>query len=116
MVEENVCQCYGRGKCINLCSGRDNDKFGESTVRETTIGEKTVIHPASSFHIEGSLFFLFSDPYTTYQIWIEGIVDSNRTPGSERILANTDVDQPSAPFLANISCYDTGKIYVEWNR
>jgi hypothetical protein len=57
-----------------------------------------------------------TDPYTTYQIWLEGIVDGVKTPESERILANTDVDQPSAPTLTNVTCYDTGMIYVEWTR
>ena len=41
MVREHVCQCYGAGKCITLCSGPDNDEFGEMTVGEKTIGKKT---------------------------------------------------------------------------
>ncbi len=56
------------------------------------------------------------EPYTTYKIWIEGIVDGRKTPSSEPILANTDVDQPSPPGLLNATCFDTGQIYVEWKR
>ena len=41
LVGEHVCQCYGRGKCITLCSGRGINKFGETTVGEKAIGKKT---------------------------------------------------------------------------
>ena len=41
LVGEHVCQCYGRGKCITLCSGRGINKFGQKTVGEKTIGKKT---------------------------------------------------------------------------
>ena len=41
LVGECVCLYIGRGTCKYLCTGRDNDEFGESTVGETTIGEKT---------------------------------------------------------------------------
>ena len=68
-----------------------------------------------NFVIDHQVTFV-TDPYTTYKIWLEGIVDGVKTPESERILANTDVDQPSAPTLTNVTCYDTGMIYVEWTR
>lgn len=56
------------------------------------------------------------DPFTTYKIWIVAIVDGHESDPSESILANTDVDQPSSPFLVNASCVDTGKIYVQWRK
>ena len=41
MVGEHVCQCYGRGKCINLYSGWDNDEFGGNDGRGNDDREKT---------------------------------------------------------------------------
>jgi hypothetical protein len=59
---------------------------------------------------------ILSDPFTTYQIWIEGIFVKSRSLASKPILANTDVNQPSPPDLLNATCFDTGSIYVEWKR
>jgi hypothetical protein len=40
------------------------------------------------------------DPYSTYKIWIEGILgDGTRTEASEPFLANTDVDQVSILWI-----------------
>lgn len=52
-----------------------------------------------------------------YEIWLEGILSGDRrTAPSEHIKANTDVDQPGAPKILNVTCYDTGAIYIEWAR
>ena len=52
-----------------------------------------------------------------YNISLEGIVEGDiPTPRSNKILAHTDVDQPGPPFITNITCMDTGSLYVEWMR
>ena len=52
-----------------------------------------------------------------YNISLEGIVEGDiPTPRSNKILAHTDVDQPGPPLITNLTCKDTGSIYVEWLR
>ena len=33
-----------------------------------------------------------------------------------QILQTTDTAEPSAPFITNVTCYETQKIYVEWKK
>jgi hypothetical protein len=47
---------------------------------------------------------------------VEAVVDGNAALKSRPIWANTEVDRPSKPIVSNVSCVDTGKIYVEWFR
>lgn len=52
-----------------------------------------------------------------YNISIEGIVEGDTaTPRSNEILAHTDVDKPGPPIITNLTCIDTGSLYVEWIR
>ena len=52
-----------------------------------------------------------------YNISLEGIVEGDiPTPRSNKILAHTDVDQPGPPLITNLTCMDTGSLYVEWLR
>ena len=56
------------------------------------------------------------EPFTLYEVWVRAIVDGKETANSRHLFAKTDVDQPSAPFVTNASCFDTGKLAVQWRR
>ena len=52
-----------------------------------------------------------------YEIWLEGVLSGDRrTPPSDHIKAHTDVDEPGPPIITNLTCYETGALYVTWNR
>ena len=53
-----------------------------------------------------------------YEIWVEVILEdkSVRSNPSSTIRAHTDVDQPGPPTIKNLTCYDTGSLYVEWSK
>ena len=70
---------------------------------------KTIKGDATEFQLQGL------DPYTVYEIWVRSVgLDSKESEDSAHIRANTDVAQPSAPFIANLTCYNTGTVYLEW--
>ena len=58
-------------------------------------------------------------PYTQYNVWVVPIssagIEAIPEP-SETILETTDTAEPSAPFITNVTCYETQKIYIEWKR
>ena len=56
------------------------------------------------------------EPYTQYEIWVETIVNSTASPASDHIHERTDIKEPSAPTINNVTCYDTGQVYVAWSR
>ena len=60
--------------------------------------------------------FHCAEPYTEYQVWVRALVNGRESPNSEVILARTDVDEPSAPTITNLTCYGTGVLFVEWLR
>ena len=33
-----------------------------------------------------------------------------------QVYARTDIKEPSAPTTVNVTCYDTGQLYVSWSR
>ena len=58
-------------------------------------------------------------PYTQYNVWVRPISTSHPNviaEESETILQTTDTAEPSAPFITNVTCYETQKIYIEWKR
>merc|ERR1719308_586734 len=58
-------------------------------------------------------------PYTQYKVWVVpvGLAKTGGTgKPSENILQTTDTAEPSAPFITNVTCYETQKIYIEWKR
>jgi len=58
-------------------------------------------------------------PYTQYKVWVVpvGLAKNGGTgKPSENILQTTDTAEPSAPFITNVTCYETQKIYIEWKR
>jgi len=58
-------------------------------------------------------------PYTQYNVWVRPISTSHPNviaDESETILQTTDTAEPSAPFITNVTCYETQKIYIEWKR
>jgi receptor-type tyrosine-protein phosphatase gamma len=58
-------------------------------------------------------------PYTQYNVWVRPISSTHpdaKLRDSERILQTTDTAEPSAPFITNVTCYETQKIYIEWKR
>ena len=59
---------------------------------------------------------LFPEPYTEYQVWVRALVNGRESPNSAVIKASTDVDQPSAPTITNLTCFGTGILFVEWLR
>ena len=62
-------------------------------------------------------FFELLDPFTMYNISIEGIIEGDiTTPRSNEILAHTDIDKPGSPIITNLTCMDEGKLYLEWLR
>ena len=59
------------------------------------------------------------EPYTQYSVWVRPISTSHPNviaEESETILQTTDTAEPSAPFITNVTCYETQKIYIEWKR
>ena len=56
------------------------------------------------------------EPYTRYEIWVESIVNETQSLASDPIYAVTDVKEPSSPTIVNLTCYDTGMLYLEWTR
>ena len=58
-------------------------------------------------------------PYTQYNVWVRPISTSHPNviaAESDTILQTTDTAEPSAPFITNVTCYETQKIYIEWKR
>lgn len=58
-------------------------------------------------------------PYTQYKVWVVpvGLAKNSGTgKASANILQTTDTAEPSAPFITNVTCYETQKIYIEWKR
>jgi len=56
-------------------------------------------------------------PFTQYAISIVPVgVSGGLGQASESILRTTDTTDPSAPFITNVTCYETQKIYIEWKR
>lgn len=53
-------------------------------------------------------------PYTKYTIWVASIINGTESRKSELVETQTDVGEPSAPKILNVTCYDTGQLYVEW--
>ena len=53
-------------------------------------------------------------PYTNYEIWVASIINGTESEKSDPVSAQTDVAEPSAPRILNVTCYDTGQLYVEW--
>ena len=58
----------------------------------------------------------FPEPYTTYTVYVRGVVSGQETNDSVHIVSKTDVDSPGVPAIANVSCYDTGTIFMQWER
>jgi len=56
------------------------------------------------------------EPYTQYEIWVFTHVNGSASPSSDHIWAHTDIKEPSAPNIINVTCYDTGQLLVEWTR
>lgn len=71
---------------------------------------KTIKNQSPEYELSGL------EPYTEYEIWVAAIVEGVASEPSQHIKANTDVDEPSPPVVTNVTCYDTGMLYVEWNR
>ena len=54
-------------------------------------------------------------PFTVYEIWARSVGwDSEESEDSAHIHAKTDVAKPYAPYIKNLTCYDTGMVYLEW--
>ena len=53
-----------------------------------------------------------------YEVWVMpiGVVGTEKGQASERIFKTTDTASPTAPFITNVTCYETQKIYIEWKR
>ena len=58
------------------------------------------------------------NPYTQYEFWVMpiGVDEADRGQVSEKIFKTTDTAAPSSPFITNVTCYETQKIYIEWKR
>ena len=56
------------------------------------------------------------EPFTKYEIWVESIVNETQSKPSDHVFVYTDVEEPSAPTILNVTCYDTGTLYIEWRR
>ena len=65
-------------------------------------------------NIFSSVFF--SEPFSTYKIYVRALVNGQESPDSDHISATTDVSQPSKPWITNLTCFDTGSLYVQWRR
>ena len=58
-------------------------------------------------------------PFTKYEVWVVPVgKETTETEGepSEKIFQTTDTAAPTAPFITNVTCYETQKIYIEWKR
>ena len=69
---------------------------------------KTVHDPEPKHTLQGL------KPYTNYDIWVVSIINGTESMKSDIVSAQTDVAEPSAPKILNVTCYDTGQLYVEW--
>ena len=62
------------------------------------------------------------NPFTKYTIWIKALlVDSTNdeeflSDKSEAILVETDVGEPSAPIITNLTCYESNSLFIQWKR
>ena len=62
-------------------------------------------------------FPLSPDPYTRYKFWLKAFTWKHEgEPSRPALSALTDVDMPSAPHLANLTCVDDNSLAVEWDR
>ena len=74
---------------------------------------KTIDGPEPQFKLSGL------NPYTQYEMWVMPIGHGDpplKGQASEKIFKTTDTASPSAPFITNVTCYETQKIYIEWKR
>jgi len=55
-------------------------------------------------------------PYTQYKVWVVPVGADKTGQASQNIIQTTDTAEPSAPFITNVTCYETQKIYIEWKR
>ena len=57
------------------------------------------------------------NPFTKYEVWVVPVGETEMEgKPSEKIWQTTDTAAPSAPFITNVTCYETQKIYIEWKR
>ena len=73
---------------------------------------KTIEGPDPAYKLTGL------SPYTMYEVRIMpiGVEGTDKGQTSEKIFKTTDTAPPSAPFISNVTCYETQKIYIEWKR
>ena len=73
---------------------------------------KTIEGPDPAYKLTGL------SPYTMYEVWVMpiGVVGTEKGQASDKIFKTTDTASPSAPFITNVTCYETQKIYIEWKR
>ena len=73
---------------------------------------KTIEGPDPAYKLTGL------SPYTMYEVWVMpiGVDGTEKGQASEKIFKTTDTASPSAPFITNVTCYETQKIYIEWKR
>lgn len=59
------------------------------------------------------------NPFTKYEVWVVPVgegTSETEGPASEKIWQTTDTAAPSFPYITNVTCYETQKIYIEWKR
>lgn len=54
-------------------------------------------------------------PFTRYKIIVKAVTSEEGKP-SQTLDVTTDVQGPSSPFIKNLTCYGSDKIYLEWER
>ena len=62
------------------------------------------------------LFFILSEPYAEYKIWIKAYTAKNEGKSSEPIVVLTDVRAPGAPLVVNLTCQNGNTLFLKWIR
>ena len=63
-----------------------------------------------------SFSLIFSEPYSTYKIWIKAYTLKNEGKSSEPLIVTTDVRAPGPPNVANLSCQNGNTMFLKWQR
>ena len=61
-------------------------------------------------------FFLFTDTYAEYKIWIKAYTVKNEGKSSEPLVVMTDVRAPGQPIVVNLTCQNGNTLFLKWLR
>ena len=62
------------------------------------------------------IFVSFTESNTEYKLWVKAFTSENDGEPSEHHFVKTDVGIPSAPKIANLTCYSDTVLFIQWLR